>query len=126
MKHYVLSAAVNLAVGNYLKNLKCAFPSTPWAGVQHYAKRAWFAADEPGVPWDRVEARLREAWGGQGAEIPPISEPAVLDGEIPSHHDAVTGAEYEEWSVGRRFLQDQTKSGREPFRDPHLDYGSHG
>jgi len=94
--------------------------------VRHYAKRAWFAADEPGVPWDRVEARLREAWGGQGAEIPPISEPAVLDGEIPSHHDAVTGAEYEEWSVGRRFLQDQTKSGREPFRDPHLDYGSQG
>lgn len=125
MKHYALSAAVNLAVDNYLKNLRRAFPSTPWTGVQHYAEKAWFAADEPGVPWDRVEARLRDAWSGHSADA-PISVSAVLDGEIPSHHDAVTGAEYEEWSVGRRFLHDQTKSGRDPFRDPHLDYGSHG
>ena len=145
MKHYVLSAAVNLAVDNYLKNLRRAFPSTPWAGVQHYAKRAWFAADEPGVPWDQVESRLMDAWIGD-ADSAPIRMPAVPDrsrigprkkshlsgpcttdpAENSSHNDAVTGAEYEEWSVGRRFLQEQTKAGREPFRDAGLDYGSHG
>jgi len=149
MKHYVLSAAVNLAVDNYLRNLRAAFPSTPWAGVQHYAERAWFAADKPGVSWDQVEPRLRDAWNGQGTGIAPIQGAAIPDREpgprqnlhrsvnlpgprtageakIPSNHDAVTDAEYEEWSVGRRFLQDQTKSGRAPFRDPQLDYGSHG
>ena len=145
MKHYVLSAAVNLAVGNYLKNLKRAFPSTPWAGVQHYAKRAWFAADEPGVPWDQVESHLMDAWIGD-ADSAPIRMPAVPDrsrigprkkshlsgpcttdpAENSSHNDAVTGAEYEEGSVGRRFLQEQTKAGREPLRDAGLDYGSHG
>ena len=146
MKHYVLSAAVNLAVDNYVKNLRRAFPSTPWAGVQHYAKRAWFAADEPGVPWDQVESHLMDAWIGD-ADTTPILVPAIPDrsrigprqkshlsdgpctadaAKNSSHHDAVTGAEYEEWSVGRRFHQDQTKAGREPFRDARLDYGSHG
>ena len=149
MKNYMLSAAVNLAVENFLRNLRAAFPSTSWAGVQHYAERAWFAADEPGVSWDQVESRLKDGWSGQGTDIAPILMSASPDREreqlqkshryvsltgprntgeanVPSNQSAVTGAEYEEWSVGRRSLQDLTKSGRAPFRDPQLDYGSHG
>lgn len=147
MKSYALSAAVELAIDNYLKNLRQAFPSTPWMGVQRYAKSAWFAADEPNVPWDRVELHLKDAWSGLQTDIPPVLASAIPHGEIgqrqkshlsigvsglrkanpvkrPGHQDAVTGAEFEEWSVGRRALQDQTKLGLENFRDPLLDYGS--
>jgi len=149
MKAYVLSAAVNLAVDNYLKNLRRAFPSTPWAGVEHYARRAWFAADEPEIPWDRVESRIMDGWN-EDANLVPVLEPAMAgsdlagrvrkshrytgrcgpartkQAETPSPYAPVTGAEYEQWSVARRSLQERTKSGLEGYRDPLLDFGSQG
>lgn len=148
MKPHSQSAAVNLATEPPDKS-EGRLPVHAMGGGTTYSRRAWFVADEPAAPWKQIKAILRVAWDGQGTEIAPILESVIAGRELmpqqkphgyasrsgprpgdelknPSNHDVVPGAEYEEWSVGRRLLQDQTKSGREPFRDPFLDYGSQG
>jgi hypothetical protein len=147
MKGHEPSVALYSAIHNYVKSLKRAFPAEPWPSVKHYAERAWLAADEVEVHWEQVESHLKVARAGlRQSDTACVQSDLKCDSRRPTKvhryvsvsgpskiaparecgNDAEAVGVYEEWSVARRALQNATKAGREAFRDPALDYGSHG
>lgn len=140
------STALDLALDKYVMSLRRAFPAEPWLAVKHYAERAWFAADLPEVPWGQVESRVKATWdkadaaalhgpGSRDCDLRPKKNHRFVSvsgthqpGSVAEHAlcDAVAVDQYEEWSVGRRALQDDIWARRQASPAPRSDYGQHG